>query len=156
MISGDSDLERVKHIAPKAVILSGGPNSVHEGSSPSLPEGFFEYTDSSSIPVLGICYGMQLIAHSLGGKVTTSPSGGEFGRMAIKQEASSTLYADEPNETQQVWMSHGDDVTELPTGFVCAAKSMQGITVAVEDPKRRIFGLQVRRNLLCMILSISR
>lgn len=142
MISGDSDLERVKHIAPKAIILSGGPNSVHEGTSPALPAGFFEYTDSSSIPVLGICYGMQLICHTLGGTVKTS-SGGEFGRMAIKQEALSVLYADEPSDTQQVWMSHGDNVEELPAGFMCAAKSLQDVTVAIEDPKRQIFGLQV-------------
>lgn len=143
MISGDTDLERVKGISPKAIILSGGPNSVHEGTSPGLPAGFFEYTDSTSIPVLGVCYGMQLIAHILGGTVETSSTGGEFGRMAIKQEASAVLYAGEPSDTQQVWMSHGDNVVKLPSGFVCAAKSMQDVTVAIEDPKRRIFGLQV-------------
>lgn len=149
MISGDSDLQRVKHISPKAVILSGGPNSVHEGTSPGLPAGFFDYTDSASIPVLGICYGMQLIAHTLGGTVKTSPTGGEFGRMAIKQEASTVLYADEPSDTQQVWMSHGDDVVHLPSGFVCAAKSLQDVTVAIEDPKRHIFGLQVSSSYSC-------
>jgi GMP synthase (glutamine-hydrolysing) len=143
MIAGDAKLERVKHIGPKAIILSGGPNSVHEGSSPTLPEGFFEYTDTSKIPVLGICYGMQLLAFALGGKVMASPTGGEFGRMAIKQQASSLLYKGEPTDTQEVWMSHGDDVVELPDGFTCAAKSMQGVTVAIEDSKRRLFGLQV-------------
>lgn len=118
-------MDRVKHIDPKAIILSGGPNSVHEGTSPVLPAGFFEYTDSKELPVLGICYGMQLIAHTLGGKVEPSPSGGEFGRMSMKTEPQSTLFADEPSDTQTVWMSHGDDAVELPTGFVCAARSMQ-------------------------------
>lgn len=125
MISGDTDLDRIKHISPKAIILSGGPNSVHEGTSPVLPAGFFEYTDSNSLPVLGICYGMQLIAHTLGGKVAPSPSGGEFGRMSMKTEPKSTLFSEEPSDTQTVWMSHGDDAVELPKGFVCAAKSMQ-------------------------------
>ena len=156
MISGDTDLDRVKGISPKAIILSGGPNSVHEGTSPGLPAGFFDYTDSTSIPVLGICYGMQLIAHTLGGTVKTSPTGGEFGRMAIKQQASAVLYAEEPSDTQQVWMSHGDDVVELPSGFVCAAKSMQDITVAIEDPKRRIFGLQVLDKHNCISLQQER
>lgn len=125
MISGDTDIERIKHIGPKAIILSGGPNSVHEGTSPVVPAGFFEYTDSNALPVLGICYGMQLIVHTLGGKVAPSPSGGEFGRMSMKTETKSTLFAEEPSDTQTVWMSHGDDAVELPKGFVCAAKSMQ-------------------------------
>lgn len=125
MISGDTDLARIKHIDPKAIILSGGPNSVHEGTSPVLPAGFFEYTDSNKLPVLGICYGMQLIAHTLGGKVAPSPSGGEFGRMSMKTEPKSTLFADEPSDTQAVWMSHGDDAVQLPPGFTCAARSMQ-------------------------------
>eukprot|EP00892_Ulva_mutabilis_P010497 jgi/Ulvmu1/781/UM010_0155.1 len=142
MISGDSDLERIKHIDPKAIILSGGPNSVHEGTSPLLPAGFFEYTDSQKLPVLGICYGMQLIAHTLGGKVAPSPSGGEFGSMSMKTDKASTLFAEEPSDTQTVWMSHGDDAVELPKGFSCAARSMQDIVVAIEDPARRLFGLQ--------------
>jgi GMP synthase (glutamine-hydrolysing) len=155
MISGDNDLDRIKHVAPKAIILSGGPNSVHEGTSPSLPAGFFDYTDSASIPVLGICYGMQLIAHVLGGTVKPSATGGEFGRMAIKQEVSSVLYADEPSDTQQVWMSHGDNVEELPAGFSTAAKSLQDVTVAIEDPKRQIFGLQVHSCRICATVAAT-
>ena len=63
--------DRIKAASPKAIILSGGPNSVHIEGAPRLPEGFFEYVDSQKIPVLGICYGMQLLVHELGGKIKT-------------------------------------------------------------------------------------
>ena len=142
MISGDTDMGRIQKIAPKAIFLSGGPNSVHEGGSPSLPDGFFEYTAAQNVPVLGICYGMQLLTHLLGGKVEPAPDGGEFGSMPIVIEAGSTLFSAETATEQTVWMSHGDNATQLPTGFKCVAKSKQGATVAIEDPERKLFGLQ--------------
>jgi GMP synthase (glutamine-hydrolysing) len=142
MISGDTDLARIQKICPKAIFLSGGPNSVHEGDSPTLPNGFFEYIDSNSIPVMGICYGMQLLVHCLGGKVEASPNGGEFGSMPIVIERGSTLFSTETSKEQVVWMSHGDDATALPPGFECVAKSKQGCQVAIEDSERKLFGVQ--------------
>jgi GMP synthase (glutamine-hydrolysing) len=142
VISGDTDVERVTKVAPKAIFLSGGPNSVHEGGCPTLPDGFFEYTTAANIPVLGICYGMQLMTHLLGGKVEVAPDGGEFGSMPIIIESGSTLFAHETTFEQTVWMSHGDNATKLPTGFKCVAKSKQGATVAIEDTQRKLFGLQ--------------
>ena len=142
MISGDTDLSRIQHIAPKAVFLSGGPNSVHEGGSPTVPEGFFDYCTTNSIPVMGICYGMQLLVQRLGGTVQKSATGGEFGSMSMEVEQGSTLFSEEPQREQTVWMSHGDDATELPDGFTCVATSKQGARVAIEDPQRKFFGLQ--------------
>jgi GMP synthase (glutamine-hydrolysing) A subunit len=142
MISGDTDLGRVQHIAPKAIFLSGGPDSVHEGGSPTVPEGFFDYATENGIPVMGICYGMQLLVHRLGGKVGKSVVGGEFGSMAMAVERDSVLFANESSSQQTVWMSHGDDATQLPEGFRCVATSKQGCRVAIEDPKRKFFGLQ--------------
>ena len=142
MISGDTELRRIEHIAPKAVFLSGGPNSVHEGGSPALPEGFFDYVLAHDIPVMGICYGMQLIVHTLGGTVEKSPNGGEFGSMPINIQPGSTLFSKERAKQQTVWMSHSDDATALPDGFERVATSEQGASVAIEDADRKLFGLQ--------------
>lgn len=134
--------ERIREAAPKVIILSGGPNSVHVEGAPRLPTGFFEYCTEQGIPVLGICYGMQLIVHSLGGTVKTATHGGEYGRMPIDVVADSTLYAGETNPTQLVWMSHGDEAVGLPAGFSCVARSKQGAVVGIENPDRKIYGLQ--------------
>jgi GMP synthase (glutamine-hydrolysing) len=142
MISGDTNLERIQKISPRAIFLSGGPNSVQKGDSPTLPKGFLDYIDSNSIPVMGICYGMQLLVHCLGGKVDASPNGGEFGSMPIIIEHGSTLFSAETSTEQIVWMSHGDDATVLPPGFACIAKSKQGAQVAIENAEQKLFGLQ--------------
>jgi GMP synthase (glutamine-hydrolysing) len=124
------------------IILSGGPNSVHVEGAPRLPDGFFEYCAERAIPVLGICYGMQLIVHSLGGTVKEATDGGEYGRMPINVVPESTLYAGEPAAAQLVWMSHGDEAVALPEGFSCVARSEQGAVVGIENPARAIYGLQ--------------
>lgn len=124
------------------IVLSGGPNSVHEEGSPLLPPEFYDYCQSSGIPLLGICYGMQLLVHQLGGRVETVVDKGEYGRMPISVDGGSLLYAGEASERQSVWMSHGDSATQLPAGFHCVARSEQGAMVAIEDPDRRFFGLQ--------------
>ena len=84
--------ERITNENPAVVILSGGPNSVHEKGSPNVAEGFWQYIESKSIPVLGICYGMQLIVHHFGGKVEKAQAA-EYGRMAILKEKGAKLYA---------------------------------------------------------------
>jgi len=141
MIPGDADLERIRGIAPKAIVLSGGPNSVHEEGCPTVPEGFFDYVTAEGIPVLGICYGMQLMVQRLGGRVEASKNGGEFGRMPILIQPESVLFGDDC-EAQSVWMSHGDEAVELPEGWRCIALSESGARVAVECAATRMFGLQ--------------
>ena len=140
--------DRITALAPKAVILSGGPNSVHADGAPGLPAGFWDWAAEAGVPVLGICYGMQLIVASLGGRVEAAPGGGEYGRMAIETVAASDLYADEPAPRQQVWMSHGDEAVALPPGFACVARSDQGAVVGVECPTRRVYGLQYHPEVL--------
>ena len=120
------------------VILSGGPNSVHEEGSPSVPPGFFEYCQAKGVAVLGICYGMQLLVQCLGGTVAPAEKR-EYGRMPIACSAGE-LFAEAGS--QMVWMSHGDEAVTLPPGFSCVAKSEQGAVVAVECPSRRVYGLQ--------------
>jgi GMP synthase (glutamine-hydrolysing) len=115
---------------------------VHVEGAPRLPDGFFEYCHENTIPVLGICYGMQLIVHTLGGTVHTAEAGGEYGRMPINTVSDSTLYAGETSPSQLVWMSHGDEAAKLPEGFTCVARSEQGAVVGIENPSRNIFGLQ--------------
>ena len=117
---------------------------MHVAGSPRVPPGFFEWAAASDVPVLGICYGMQLIVDALGGEVKEGVAGGEYGRMPILIEPGSTLYATTPagSAPPNVWMSHGDEAVKLPEGFACVAKSEQGAVVAIEHPARRIFGLQ--------------
>lgn len=145
MFPGDASMERIQSVNPRVIILSGGPNSVHVEGSPRVPEGFFPYCEEKGIPVLGICYGMQLIVQMLGGKVEAGQVGGEYGRMPIVIQPGSTLYSyrnADAGDRSNVWMSHGDEAAVLPDGFSCVGRSEQGAVVAIEDPKRRIFGLQ--------------
>ena len=123
------------------MILSGGPNSVHVEGAPSVPEGFFDYCTANNIPVLGICYGMQLIVQRLGGEVKSAEKA-EYGRMPVHTVNSSVLYGKETDASQQVWMSHGDEAVKLPEGFVRVGKSDAGAVVAIENAERKIFGLQ--------------
>ena len=121
-----ANAERICTASPRGVILSGGPASVSDEAAPGEPPGLF----GLGLPVLGICYGQQLIAHALGGTVR---SGGkrEFGRAALRGVEPSPLLRGfaEPGETRDVWMSHGDEV---------------------EGPSRRIFGdRRFRRSALC-------
>lgn len=118
--------ERIAGVSPKVVILSGGPNSVHLEGSPRVPDQFWSYTQEHSIPVLGICYGMQLIVHTMGGEVKPAEHGGEYGRMPIMIQPGSTLFSAQVDlPSPNVWMSHGDEAVRLPEGFSVVAKSQQ-------------------------------
>jgi GMP synthase (glutamine-hydrolysing) len=126
-------------IRPKAVILSGGPCSVTEEGSPRAPQAIFE----SKVPVLAICYGEQLLAEQLGGKV----EGGhhrEFGRAEVEVAQESALFAGvwEKGRKYPVWMSHGDRVTLLPEGFHVIAASENAPMAAIADEARRYYGVQ--------------
>jgi len=123
---------------PAGVILSGGPASVHVEGAPQLDSGVW----SAGVPVLGICYGAQLIAHALGGEVARTGVG-EYGRTSLTVEGgpSSVLFAGLP-QAQDVWMSHFDSIRVLPPGFVATARTGAIPIAALEDPSRGIFGVQ--------------
>jgi GMP synthase (glutamine-hydrolysing) len=121
---------------PKAVILSGGPASVHEEGSPQADPAVFEI----GVPVLGICYGEQLLAHQLGGKVEPGTER-EFGRAEIEVVSDSPLFAGLERE-ETVWMSHGDRVAKLPDGFKVIARSPNAPFAAIADEGRRFYGVQ--------------
>src|SRR6195952_1210350 len=123
---------------PKAVILSGGPESVHQEGSPRAPPAIFD----SGVPVLGICYGQMTMAHQLGGSV----EGGhhrEFGRADVEVKAASTLFDSTwgMGEKHQVWMSHGDRITKMPPGFSVAGVSANAPFAVIQDEKRKYYGL---------------
>ncbi len=123
---------------PAAIILSGGPKSVHVDGAPALDPAIYDL----GIPILGICYGVQLIAQQLGGVVGRGLRG-EYGRAKVTRFSgvSSTLLDGTPVE-QDVWMSHFDAVTEVPAGFVATASTPDAPVAAMECPERRIWGVQ--------------
>jgi GMP synthase (glutamine-hydrolysing) len=127
--------EEIKEHNPLGVVLSGGPTSVKEKHAPLLNMDVLEL----GVPVLGICYGLQLFAHHLGGKVDASPTR-EYGRAKIELIGKSKLL-DPAIDGTQVWMSHGDHVADMPKGFTLTATS-EGIVCAAEDAERNFFGLQ--------------
>jgi GMP synthase (glutamine-hydrolysing) len=124
----------------KGIILSGGPASVYEEGSPTVDPAVF----ALGVPVLGICYGHQLITHLLGGKVEPGKGQGrEFGKAKITvQKNLGILSSFVSGEETQVWMSHGDRVTQLPPGFEILASSGDDPYSAVGDPSRNFYGLQ--------------
>ncbi len=126
-------------IRPKAVILSGGPSSVLEEGSPRAPQAVFE----AGIPVLGICYGEQLMAVQLGGAVSSGHLG-EFGRAEVEVTGASALFDGiwEPGVRYPVWMSHGDRVTALPDGFRGIGQSENAPVAIIADEGRRFYGVQ--------------
>ena len=130
-------LEKIIEKNPKGVILSGGPNSVYEPDAPQVAEEFYKKINA---PVLGICYGMQLLAKDLRGEVSPSDKR-EYGHAKLKVLSGETrLFESLPFELD-VWMSHGDHVTSLPEGFHTTATTGDVIT-AIENEQRQIYGLQ--------------
>ena len=128
--------EKVREYAPKGVILSGGPNSVFEEGSPGIDRGIFEL----GIPILGVCYGMQLMSQELGGKVQPGEKR-EYGKTEMTVEPGNELFKGLPDKFV-VWMSHGDRVAAIPAGFKVSAKSANCPFAAVRDENRRFFGIQ--------------
>lgn len=127
---------KIKDFNPKAIILSGGPSSVVEENSPKLPKGLLDI----KVPFLGICYGMQLFVQELGGKVDAAEHS-EFGRAAMEIISDSPLFVGLPAKID-VWMSHGDQVHSLPTGFTTVAKSKTCPHAVVECKKQDFLGVQ--------------
>ncbi len=134
---------------PAALILSGGPKSVHVEGAPVLDPEIYEL----GVPILGICYGAQLLAQQLGGEVARGGQG-EYGRTTVRLldgaspagdsatgEGAAGLLADQPRE-QTAWMSHFDGITRVPEGFVATATSADAPVAALESPSRRLWGVQ--------------
>lgn len=123
-----------------AVILSGGPNSVYDLGAPSLSKSLLESLIAKSIPILGICYGHQLLAHLLGGKVEPSTSR-EYGKVKLKVSDRSDLLKG-LNKEETVWMSHGDQVVELPPEFDRLASTEICPIAAYRSRKKGIYSVQ--------------
>src|SRR5690348_6488970 len=129
-------LEEVARRKPRGIILSGGPASVYADGAPPLDRGLLEL----GVPVLGICYGMQLLVRELGGRVEEAEVG-EFGRSELQVAEPGVLLAGMPRE-QTCWMSHRDTVFEPPPGFTALASSTASPVAAIENADARIFGIQ--------------
>ena len=136
LLPWDASWEKVKDLDLRGVILSGGPASVYEPGAPFTPAWVYE----AGVPVLGICYGMQLLAHELGGRVAPGAER-EYGPASIERTREAALFAGMP-PTLDVWMSHGDRIETLPPGFEPIAKSANSPVAVMEDAARGYYGLQ--------------
>ncbi|MEB3321784.1 MAG: glutamine-hydrolyzing GMP synthase [Synechococcaceae cyanobacterium] len=123
-------------LAPRGIILSGGPNSVYEEGAPLCDPGLWEL----GIPILGVCYGMQLMVQQLGGKVVAAGRG-EYGKAPLSVDDPTDLLTNVA-EGSTMWMSHGDSVEQLPPGFVRLAHTENTPEAAVADHRRRLYGVQ--------------
>ncbi len=132
-----AELAEIEQHQPQAIILSGGPSSVYDEDAPQADVKVLEL----GLPVLGICYGMQWLTQQLKGKVEAGTVR-EYGPADIQIEKTSGLFAGLSQDKQQVWMSHGDHVTELPAGFDIYAKSGNDLIAAIGNADSRYYGLQ--------------
>lgn len=139
MFAYDMSEEDIRAFNPNGIILSGGPESVHEEGSPRAPEVVFNL----GIPVLGICYGLQTMSAQLGGKVEPGTVH-EFGYAEVDIQIRDGLIGDleDSADKLKVWMSHGDKVTQIPEGFQITASTPSCPVAMVSDEKRRFYGIQ--------------
>ena len=128
---------------PKAIILSGGPASVYAPGAPPAPNGIFR----AGVPVLGICYGFQLMVSGLGGRVRRT-GGGEYGATALEVLAGGGVLLGGLPARQQVWMSHGDTCDSAPPGFAVTARTGGTPVAAAQDEARRLYGVQFHPEVL--------
>lgn len=138
LMSHNTTAEQIKAINPKGIIFSGGPNSVYADDAFSVDPAIFEL----GIPILGICYGMQLMAAKLAGGAVENADNSEYGRANIEvTDSNAVMFAGLPQK-QYVWMSHGDLVTKVPDGFKAVATSKNCPIASMADDKRKFYGLQ--------------
>jgi GMP synthase (glutamine-hydrolysing) len=121
---------------PSGVIFSGGPKSVHVSGAPTIDPAIYD----TDVPVLGICYGAQLLAQQLGGEVSNTGKG-EYGKTTLDVLSRGLLFADQPTH-QQVWMSHFDSIVAAPAGFEVTAATATSPVAGLENNERRIYGVQ--------------
>ncbi|MBS5146003.1 MAG: glutamine-hydrolyzing GMP synthase [Butyricicoccus pullicaecorum] len=130
-------LEEIKAMNPVGIIFTGGPNSVYEDTSPRCDKAIFDL----GIPVLGICYGCQLMAYLLGGTVSNAAEKSEYGKTQVQLDKSSKLFSD--LESREVcWMSHTDFISEVPEGFRVTGTTDTCPTAAMECAEQRFYGVQ--------------
>lgn len=127
-------MEKVKELQPKGIIFTGGPASCNEENAPQIEKEIFKL----GIPILGLCYGMQLMAHTLGGKVDKRER--EFGKIIVEWKDSKIF--EDTEKSQQVWMSHQDQVVELPQGFKKTASSKTCKIAAMENEAAKLYAFQ--------------
>ena len=130
------DISKIKALNPKAIILTGGPSSVSEKGSPKCDPGIFDL----GVPILGICYGMQLMGYLLNGRVGKAKSR-EYGNAELILDKRDVFFKGW-HKTEKVWMSHGDQVLELPDGFVRLAHTKNSPIASMADPSRKLYGVQ--------------
>jgi GMP synthase (glutamine-hydrolysing) len=131
----NATLEEVRSYSPVGIILSGGPSSVYDTDAPVADQRVF----ALGLPVLGICYGLQFMVHSLGGKVRPADKR-EYGHAKVEVQEGSLLFVGLP-KVMAVWMSHGDEAVELPAGFSLVAKSASAVA-AIENPSQKMWAVQ--------------
>lgn len=132
----NTSIEKIKALAPKGIIFTGGPASVYEPDAPSCDQTIF----SLGIPILGICYGCQLMTHLLAGKVSKAPVR-EYGHTQISVNTESKLFQDVSPDTS-CWMSHTDYIEQPAAGFKIIAQSLSCPVAAIEDSERKFYGVQ--------------
>ncbi len=138
MLPYTAPADQMARLNPRGFILSGGPASVYAPGAPHLPES----VQQADAPILGICYGMQLLVEQFGGRVDPGDKR-EYGQTSIQvTQPDAPLFADLARTELSVWMSHGDRVTALPPGFQTLAQSANSAFAAIGDPDRRLYGLQ--------------
>ena len=136
VVSWRHALSKIKEKQPKGIIFTGGPNSVYLDNAPTLDQAIFEL----GIPILGICYGMQLMSHVLGGKVERATQQ-EYGKISLSLEGESALFKGVP-EGSQVWMSHFDFVAKTPEGFEVTATTDHCPVAAMQNTAKKLYAVQ--------------
>ncbi|MBQ9827254.1 MAG: glutamine-hydrolyzing GMP synthase [Lachnospiraceae bacterium] len=137
-----TDLEKIKALKPKGIVLTGGPNSCYEEGAPSAPKELFEM----GVPVLGLCYGEQLMMHVLGGKVEHAPLR-EYGKIEVYTDSSSPVFRNVSDKTI-CWMSHNDYVSVPAPGFRVIAHTDNCPAAAVSDEEKKLYGFQFHPEVL--------
>ena len=136
IVSYKNCLEKIKEARPWGIIFTGGPASVYEEGAPTLPKEIFEM----GIPILGICYGAQLMAHVLGGEVV-SPDYKEYGKVKLNISRDSLLFRGIPSD-EICWMSHTDYIKQVPEGFVVSSNTETCPTGSMESPEKKLYAVQ--------------
>ncbi|EPE37351.1 GMP synthase [Candidatus Photodesmus katoptron] len=137
LMNWNADKEDIYQFNPRGIILSGGPESVTKINSPRISQYIFD----SGVPIFGICYGMQVMAEQLGGKVISSDYR-EFGYASVKITNNSNLLFQGLKEIQDVWMSHGDQVIKIPDNFLKIAETNSCFYSAIADEEKKYYGVQ--------------